>query len=183
VHKLSIMRCLVKKQVKNVKQHMSWDTQFSRYMSPSNVVTYFSAVLSKRNIAHCWVYSRCVMHCRGQLPSNDLEYACDKYCDAPLTVSTNNNNWAGIAAQEDMLYYPGRRHPDANVQSLGHTWMQFAQGLYRRQGLNAWPPQSADLIPMDALPVETSEGVHLCSPPRNIEDLMANSCDNMLSLP
>jgi hypothetical protein len=65
------------------------------------------------------------------MPSNDLEYAHDKYCDALLTLSTKNS-WAGIAAQEYMLHYPGWRHPYANVRPLGHTWMQFTQGFYRQ---------------------------------------------------
>jgi hypothetical protein len=43
-----------------------------------------------------------------------MECTYDKYCNMPLTLGTFNS-WAGVAAQEYAIRYPGQHHPDANV--------------------------------------------------------------------
>jgi hypothetical protein len=55
VHKLSIASFLVKKQVENITEHMSYHFKFTRYTSPSNDASY--------QMMKTWVprsYNRCL---------------------------------------------------------------------------------------------------------------------------
>jgi hypothetical protein len=47
-----------------------------------------------------------------------MEYTRDEYCDMLLTLGACNSR-AGTAARVYALRYPGRRHPDANVSTIG----------------------------------------------------------------
>jgi hypothetical protein len=43
-----------------------------------------------------------------------MDYTHNEYCNMLLTLGVCNS-FAGTAAREYVLHYPGRRHPDANV--------------------------------------------------------------------
>jgi hypothetical protein len=83
---------------------MSWDAEFSRYMSLSNGITYFSAVIFVTTILS-------VVRCTH---GRSWQWSNDEYCDMFLTLGTCSSR-AGTAALEYVLLCPGWRHPDANV--------------------------------------------------------------------
>jgi hypothetical protein len=82
-----------------------------REMSPSNGVTYFSAVFSWWYTGHCYRYLIHPVKSSGRCDCMIMEYTHDEYCNMLLNPCT----YSGIAAWEYALRYTGKCHPDADV--------------------------------------------------------------------
>lgn len=106
-HKLSTVSLFVKNQVKNIIQHMSCNAQFKRSTSPSNEVTYSSAVSLVMTIYSTLLGVLTQWTAGVSNHQMLMEYTHDEYCDMLL--------FPGTAAWEYALHWPGQHQPVTNV--------------------------------------------------------------------
>lgn len=95
---------------------MSRAVWFSRYTSQSNGLVFFPAVSLVTTI-----HSACLGILKPRSAQKGVscdqmivQYTHDEYCDMLLTLGISNSR-PGTATREYAQFFPGRRHPDADV--------------------------------------------------------------------